>query len=133
MRRAAATAAIAALSLGACGGGKATDGPSDEQAIRDTLTTYLGAVARGDSRAACARMADGARRDLVRSVRGARDCRDAVVRYRSGLTSEQRGQLRGAEVTAVRVDGDRATAKVLGGAESGRLLRRDGRWLIAGR
>ena len=131
MRRTAAAFVIALLTLGSCGGGE--DGVSDDAAIRTTLTTYLGAVSRGDARAACSHLGEGARRDLIRSVRGARDCRDAVTRYRAGLTGEQRKQLLGARVTDVRVEGDRARAKVLGGAESGRLERRDGRWLIAGR
>lgn len=122
---------VAVGALGACG--DADDRPSDEDAIRTTLRTYLGATARGDGRAACAQLADAARRDLVRSVRGATGCGDAVSRYRAGLTTEQRAQLRVGRVTAVHVDGDRATAKVLGGAESGRLERRGGRWLIAGR
>lgn len=98
-----------------------------------TLTSYLGAVSRGNAKIACDQLGDEARRDLVRSVRGARDCGDAVTRYRSGLTREQRRQLRDAKVDDVRVTGDRATAKVLGGAERGRLERRDGRWLITGR
>jgi len=128
---AATVVAVAVLTLGACGGGEGA--PPDDEAIRTTLTTYLGAVARGDARVACDQLGEGARRDLVRSVRGAENCQDAVRRYRSGITREQRDQLRAAKVTAVRVDGDRATAKVLGGAESGRLQRRDGRWVIAGR
>lgn len=131
MTRAAAASVLTAVALSSCGGG--ADAASDPEAIRVTLTTYLNAVSRGDGKVACDQLGDDARRDLIRSVRGARDCGDAVTRYRSGLTSEQREQLRTARVDQVRVDGDRATAKVLGGAEAGRLERRGDRWLIAGR
>ena len=105
---------------------------SDEQRVEKTLTTYLTAVVEADGPTACAQLAPAARDDLVSSVAGARDCEDAVRRYRSGLTAQQREELRTARVTEVSIEGDRATARVAG-AESGSLEQVEGEWRISAR
>ncbi len=105
---------------------------SDEERVERTLTTYLTAVVGADGPTACAQLAPAAREDLVTSVAGARDCEDAVLRYRSGLTTQQREELRTARVTNVAIEGDRATARVEG-AESGSLEQVEGEWKISAR
>ncbi len=122
-------AAILLLTLGAV---PLTSCASDEERVEKTLTTYLTAVVEADGPTACAQLAPAARDDLVTSVAGARDCEDAVRRYRSGLTAQQREELRTARVTEVSIEGDHATARVAG-AESGSLEQVEGEWRISAR
>ena len=112
--RACAACLLVALAAG-CGGGR-----TDADRVRDVVRAYARAVAGHDARALCERVLS---RDLVVAAERAsgRSCAGA---FRGVLTAG----VRGTRISAVRVDGDLATARL--GRETLTLVRTPSGWRL---
>jgi ketosteroid isomerase-like protein len=116
-----------ALALAGCGG---DDGPAPEDEVRGAMAGFARATAERDVQALCDRVLS---RGLVARVEQAGlPCEQAM---RIGLQEVRRPTL---EVLDVRVEGDRARARVRTGAQGQaasedtvQLVREDGRWRVA--
>jgi hypothetical protein len=125
-------AAAAALGLGACGG---KSGPSaDQRAAATTLQRWLGAMAAGDDRRACAGLTVGLQRliDVQLRQRAIRaTCRTYAARWTSDFRVPGH---KDAKVTEVRISGASATATLTAPPDlrsEVRLQKVDGRWKVA--
>ena len=118
-----------ALALAACGG-------SAEEDVESTLDSYLKSFARGDGARSCELMTEQTRRqfvDRVKLVTKTSDCGRSInaIRKQAGSTVMQ--ALEKTEITEIKVDGDRASAKLTSGANTSRaqLRKEDGEWRVA--
>jgi hypothetical protein len=132
MRAYVVAAMIVAVVLAGCGGS------DDEQKISDTVQTYLSALAEGDGAEACDQLTgEEAGRvfeeeaTMLPELRVS-SCADALSKLGDTLGGEGRQTLEGAETTNVKVDGDSATAELVGGTRTVHLRKDDGRWFISG-
>jgi hypothetical protein len=107
--RVAVVAFVAALAVTGCGGG---GGPSDQEKIKTTLTTYYEAFATGDSPTACDQLAKDTVETLEKQAKG-RTCPqvlDAALQRPGYASVAQR--LRRATITRVTIAGDKATVSI---------------------
>jgi hypothetical protein len=124
----------AALSLSACGGG---GGGDDSSEVSDTITTYLSAIASGDGDEACEQLTSSEAAKVFQEATSAlpelraTGCADALTKLSESIGGERK-VLESAEVTDVKIDGDTATAGVVGGSATADLTKVDGTWLISG-
>ena len=120
--------AVIALAAG-CGGAS-----PDAGQIGSTLTAYLSALADGNGRKACDRLTAEEARAVLDTASGVRatSCVDAIEKLSQNLGDDEKRTLRGANVTNIHVNGDRATADALGAAQIAQLVKSGGRWLISG-
>ena len=121
-----------AIALSACGGG----GDSDN--VSQTLQTYLAALAQGNGKEACDQMTgDQARRMLQEAAAFLPElqptsCADALSKLGGSLGGEETEALESAEVTNMKIDGDSATAELVGGTQTAKLTKNGDLWLISG-
>jgi hypothetical protein len=148
MRSAALLGALL-LTLVACGG------ESDEEQVERAVTTYLDAFADRDGEEACEQLAFGAQFELfgallieapleagklvpagddVSDEEYRRSVSEACPKVVEKVTGQARGsqldELRFAEVTDVRIEGDRAFARIAGATQVPTLEKVDGNWKI---
>lgn len=137
MRRSAALLASAVGLATAAAGCRERDTEEATAAVRG----FVAALERGDGRAACERLAEPGVADLfVTAIRAetSGDGLEAPDADRCALVAERLAanasaplaELRSAPVTAVRLEGDRATVETRAGSYE--LEERDGRWLVSG-
>jgi hypothetical protein len=132
MRAYVAAAVIVALIITGCGDS------GDEQKVADTVQTYLSALAEGDGAEACNQLTgEEAGRVFEEEATmlpelGASSCADALSKLGETLGGEGKQTLERAETTNVKVDGDSATAELVGGTKTVHLRKVDGRWFISG-
>jgi hypothetical protein len=114
-RRAAAAASTGlALALGAagCGGGS-----GDEQAAKQSLQHFLGAIARGDGNAACALVTPAGQQALARQIAAATrsthtvNCQVILTETAKLLTPQFKQALQTAQVSKVTINGSTATVR----------------------
>lgn len=134
MRRTSAALALVAAAVAGCGGGGG--GGSDVPQVTRAATDYAHAFGAGDGTKACALLTPGARDAFVKRVSslvGTTDCVEAVAKLQAVAGANVTGPFQDATVNGVRVNGDRATARVVaaGHSEQVPLERRDGKWLLA--
>ena len=129
MRRATTILATVALALAGCGGGGEDD-------VESTLKSYLGSFAGGDGSKACDLMTTKTRRafvDRVQLLTKTKDCGKSIVaiRKQAGTTVVQ--ALKKTKISEIKVDGDRASAKLTSGVNTSRavLQKEDGEWHVA--
>ncbi|MDQ4048270.1 MAG: hypothetical protein M3131_02665 [Actinomycetota bacterium] len=153
---------IALISAGCGGGEDRPDGrAADERAVKDTMKTYLGALADGDGNKACDQLMPEAKRQVVKlsamtlgreaascpaalgrlvketganvadEVCGARDA-SRCKRLAKQTAADVADELKDVE-TKVEVRGDSASAGPAAGPEGyeARLRKIDGEWLIS--
>jgi hypothetical protein len=119
----AAGVAVAAL-WGAAACARGTRGP-DRSGAREAVGAWLGAIADGDARRACAQMTASARRQL-----GA-DCVVALGRLAGALDADGRDRLRAATVSRLHTEGGLTIATLEAFGTDVGLRRVAGRWVIA--
>lgn len=117
------------------------DGPSggeaDSAAVEAAVGDFMTAFAAGNGEKACALMTDKAVAGVVddgkdRTVDEAFDtCIDAVEMFSEVMDDADRAQLRDAEFTDTKVDGDTATVTVSVDGSTIELERSDEGWLLA--
>ena len=121
---------VAALALGGCR-------DADEELAVGAVREFVGALERGDGRSACARLSEAGMSELLLTAVRARTLvaledtgADRCAAVASGLARRAVGlaALRRSPVSAVRVEGDRATVETRAGAYEAE--ERDGRWLV---
>ena len=97
-----------------------TPGAGDSEAeVEKTVETYIGAFARGDGKAACDLLTDGARQAVagVSSRVGAEDCVQAFKRTRELGGAQVVRTARRIKVRKVRIDGATATVELRAGPQ----------------
>jgi hypothetical protein len=99
--------------------------------VRHAAQQWLGAVADGAADAACARMSEGARAQLIdRSP--VRDCAEAIRQIAAALGPRGQDEVRAMTVATVRLRACGVAVVTLApGAWELELRRLEGRWLIA--
>jgi hypothetical protein len=123
-------AALVASALAGCGG-SGQDGA--QSAVRDAVERWSSAVVQHDAPAACAELSGGLRRRIERHLVGeglAGGCPDWADKW---VSPRHPASQRRARITAVHIDGDRATVSLAAPGTPGggaRLLRENGRWRI---
>jgi hypothetical protein len=128
MKRAGITLAVALTTLAiGCGGGD-----SDEDKITATVEDFASANIDEDWPQACAQITEQARQQLAKASKalgGKGSCEQALKVLVTRLDeAEVKKQLKDPKVTAVKVDGDKATVKVNG--ESTKLVKDGDDWLL---
>lgn len=120
MRRPAALLLALALAAGGCG---------DEGAAEEAVNRLYDGFAERDPQVVCEALTDARRRELAGRTRSC----PAAIGIAMGLVGPRLRSLGDAEVTAVRLDGDRATATVRIGGRSNRvrLAKESGDWKVA--
>lgn len=104
--RLALIAAAAALALAGCGGGSS----GDEQAVKDTVTTFMSALARGDGATACAKATAAAQQRLTaQAAQAGSNCQAIISAIASRLPAPVKQGLETAQVKKVTVKGNTAT------------------------
>jgi len=128
----AVSAILVALTLSACGGGS-----DDSGEVSDTVTSYLSALADGDGQKACDQLSSSEAAQIFQEATTvlpelrATGCADALSKLSESLGGERKA-LESVEVTNVKVNGDSATAEVVGGTTTVHLTKTDDTWLISG-
>ena len=131
-RRAAAVVVAITVAIGvlACGGG----GSSDEDQVKDTIKSYLSAIADGDGAKACDQLSTNGRTEIAQlgAQVGAStiDCEQIVQQLSSVIGSENTDSLKNAQVSSVQINGNQATATVSGANVTPTLINSDDHWLI---
>ena len=110
--------------VGACGGG--SDSP--EEVVRD----YFKAFADGDGEAACDRLTDDAKREVVEEFDAA-SCEDGIEEFADDLDDANKDRLRDSGEATVDEHGDTATVFFEGAQRPLELTKSGGDWLISGR
>lgn len=119
--------ALATAAVAGCGNG------GDEQAVRNAVNGWIGAVVRHDDAAACARLSSDLRRRLERHLLGEGvkgSCETWAARY---VSPRHPASHRSARITAIRIRDAHATVSLTApGVPSGSatLVKEDGRWRI---
>src|SRR4051812_17091892 len=131
MRRAGtpALAAVLALGVAGCGGGK-----SDKEKIETTIRDYFTAFADDDFGKACNLLTKQAREDLTKAAR-AKDCSAALARGAARADVKRfRAKLRDARVVSVNIKDKSATAEVsaIGATTAVPLVKEGGEWKVQG-
>jgi hypothetical protein len=99
-------ALVAALALAGCGGG----GSGDEQAVKDTVTTFMSALARGDGATACSKATAAAQQRLTaQAAQAGSNCPAIIAAISKRLPAEVKQGLETAQVKKVTVKGNTAT------------------------
>ena len=123
---------VSVFFISACGSS------SDKDEIAQTVQMYLAALANGDGAKACDQLTGQQARAVFEGMvlqlpeLRATSCADALSKLSGSLGADEKAALGGAETTNVRVDGDSATAELVGGTKTVDLVNADGRWLISG-
>lgn len=142
-----ALAATALLALGAAscgdsdddngGGGGSSQSGGDEQQARATVESLYAAIRAGDAKGVCATMTEPAKEQVAKGAIGTGSggtCADGFQRFLDA--AEKAGGLNltlKAKVASVKVDGDKATARVtFGKARAGNipLVKVDDEWKL---
>jgi hypothetical protein len=125
---------LAALLAAGCGG----SADSDEAGVEDTITSYLSSIASGDGGTACEQLSGFEARSIFEEALivlpelRATSCADALTELSGSLGGPEKDALEAAEVEQVKVDGDVATARIVGGTKTASLEKIDNRWVISG-
>lgn len=123
----------ACVALGACGGGE-----SDEDAVRETLRTYLGAVAEGDGDKACDLLTGEAKRQALDAFAtdlpelAPTSCGDGLTKLAESLGEDEKQLLRDPGEIEVDVTGETATATLEAATQEAELTKSGDTWLISG-
>jgi hypothetical protein len=115
-----------ALAATACG-----EGGSDEDDVKKTVNGVYDALADKDAGKVCDSLSQAGRRRYTKTAPKGQDC-EQVFKVGLSFAGDALEDAERAEVTRVRVKGDRATASVRYKTETGRieLLKEDGSWKL---
>ena len=111
-------------------------GPADEEAATAAVRAYLAALAARDFAAACERLTEAVRQDLVAASAGGRSpaggCAEALELALGHVDPEVlAARLTGVPLEPARLDGETAEVDVPGPESPVRLRRERGEWRIA--
>ena len=138
-----AAAAILAVAVAGCGSSR-TPAPTEQQQVKQVLRSYLRAQTSGDGQTACSLLSNAAQRQLEALVlqagkgllRAPPSCQDAVGLVRAVGGAKLLNGLANAQISRVRVQGDKATAQVVDGTafspQQVSLQRSGSSWRITG-
>lgn len=102
-----ALACVAALALAGCGSEK----PSDEDQIKETVTSYYKAFGQGESDTACGELARETREELEKAS-GGQDCGEVLGRVlKQPDYAKLAAKLEGVKVSDVKIAAGQATAR----------------------
>ena len=106
--------------------------------VRDTVETYLTALADGDGERACDQLTGNARRKLVDSLTqqvpevDATSCEDALAMVAANIGADEERTLKDAEITKVSGQGELGHSPARGADTDAELVKTDAGWLIDG-
>ena len=101
---------------------------SEPDRVRDAATSYLHAFADGDPAAVCEHVSPASQK-----LTGAQSCEEGARTSIRQISERDREALHGVKVTAVTINGERATVRFtpkLSGRDDMQLVKADGRWLV---
>ncbi|HYP47696.1 MAG TPA: nuclear transport factor 2 family protein [Thermoleophilaceae bacterium] len=124
--RPAALGLALALGLVGCGEGK-----GDEEQVTSTVNGVYDALADKDADQVCDSLSAAGKRQITRGADRSLSCEEVFKRGLS-LAGDALKDAKRAEVTQVKVEGDKATASVKYKKETGKveLLKEDGKWKL---
>jgi hypothetical protein len=135
----AAVVALTLLFLPACGG------KSDADRAKDTMTTFLAALAKGDGKTACGLATASGRARLVRAAKGRLSCEGLIALIATRLPPDVKTGLENAQVKKITVNGNAATVQetditsskgnlsaFLRSGTPTKLVKEGGSWKVAG-
>ena len=124
--RALAACVAVALALAACGGGA-----DDEDEVTSTVNGVYDALAEKDAKKVCDSLSKAGQREITKTAAKGQSCEE-VFKVGLSFAGDALKDAKRAEVTKVKVDGDRATASVKYKKETGRveLVKEDGSWKL---
>jgi hypothetical protein len=114
--------------------GCGSSGPSDKDKIKTTIKTYYGAFAKGDGETACDQLAKSTQEDFSKAS-GGKPCPKALeLAAQQPKVSPFVKALGNPTVTAVKVNGSSATARVraIGATTTVPLVKEGNAWKIQG-
>lgn len=120
----------AAALLAGCG----SSGPSDQDKIEMTIKTYYSAFSNGDGKTACEQLAKATREDFIKAS-GGKPCPQALdLAARQPKVNRFVSKLGNPKVSAVKISGDKATARVsaIGATTTVPLTKEGDAWKIQG-
>ena len=138
-----AATAIVAIAAAGCGSSRMAT-PGEQQQVTQVLRSYLRAQTSGDGQTACSLLSNTAQRQLEALVlqagkgllRAPPSCQDAVGLVRAVGGAKLLNGLANAQISRVRVQGDKATAQVVDGTafspQQVSLQRSGSSWRITG-
>jgi hypothetical protein len=125
---------VAALLAAGCG-------RSDADDAKQTVSTAVSGLAKGDAKTVCAQLTPGGARKVMKVLAGgplgldpirATTCREAIAALHDALPKVIRNVLVDGEVDQAKVTGDKATVHVVGAGMTAQLQKVDGSWKISG-
>ncbi len=132
-----ALVALAMLVAG-CGGGS-SGGSSDESEVEDALTSYLNDFATANGKGVCEALAGPESRSVTESIAEAEpslqslSCPEVMTKVSESFEKPVVEALEKVEITAIKIDGETATARFKGyGGEPITLSKVNGDWLVTG-
>lgn len=112
-------------------------GTSDEDAVKTAVRDYFAAFAEADGQRACDFLSAAAKRDLANYAAeqlpevGSVQCAEVTEQVVELTDEDALKRLEDVEVTSVEIDGDTATAEIVGATQTANLEKIDGDWKIA--
>lgn len=124
-------AAAGFIVFAGCGGGSAPT--SDRDQVTQVARDYSKAIGTGDYGRACDLMTSEGKVQLEKAavfLGAIGGCENAVRAASEQLDPSDKATFRAATVTAVRIDGDHATARYVGTPDPVQLRKKGGEWLV---
>lgn len=113
-------------------------GQDDRSAIKQTVRSYMTAIADGNGKAACKKLTGEAARGLASSTAdlvpelNVASCEEAISALAGSVGGDEARALRDVEVKDVTINGDSARARATGATRDAELRKVDGHWYISG-
>lgn len=127
-----ALALVLAAAVGACG---SSGGGDDDTKVKSTVNGLYDAFAAKDEKKICSSLSDAQKKQITKSTAksGKKQSCEQVMSFALAFLGDQLKTAKDAKVTAVKVDGDKATATVEYKGKKGKLgLSKDGdNWLVS--
>jgi hypothetical protein len=132
--------AAALVVLPGCGGSK-----SDADQAKDTMKSFLSAVAKGDGKKACSLADASGQARLVRAAKGRLNCEGVIAAISARIPANLKTALENADVKKVTINGNTATindaditsskgdlSSLLRGGTPTKLVKQGGIWKLSG-
>jgi hypothetical protein len=129
-----AVLAVAVLMASGCGG-------SDASKAQETVSAAVSGLGEGDGKKVCDQLTVGAQKQILALLADnplgfpdikATSCVEGITKLHAALTQVQRNVLVDGEVGDAKVNGDKATVRVVGFGMQADLQKIDGTWMITG-
>jgi hypothetical protein len=126
--------AVAVLMASGCGG-------SDASKAQETVSAAVSGLGTGDAKKVCDQLTAGAQKQILALLANnplgfpdikATSCVEGITKLHAALTQVQRNVLVDGEVGDAKINGDKATVRVVGFGMQADLQKIGGKWMITG-